>query len=117
MKIWFSIRWRRDYINFETFWSTKKENGNVAAGSHLIIVDDSSCRGATAAKSSNPKILNYYRQFLVKGFGDGLFEFRIQNWCVEIGQLQQDQPLLTAIKITFYFFKFHMNRFFHQIQS
>ena len=77
MKIWFSIRWRRDYINFETFWSTKKENGNVAAGSHLIIVDDSLCRGATATKSSNPKILNYYRQFLVKGFGDGLFEFRI----------------------------------------
>jgi len=31
-----------------------------------------------------------------------LFEFRIQNWCVEIGQLQQDQPLLTAIKITFF---------------
>ena len=55
----------------------KKENGSVEAGSHLIIVDDSSCRGATAAKSSNPKILNYYRQFLVKGFGEELFEFRI----------------------------------------
>ena len=75
MKNWLS-RWRRLNINFETFRSTKKENGSVKAGSHLIIVDDSSCRGATAAKS-NPKILNYYRQFLVKGFGEGLFELRI----------------------------------------
>ena len=49
----------------------------MQAGSHLIIVDESSCRGTTSAKSSNPKILNYYRQFLVKGFGDQFFEFRI----------------------------------------
>ena len=53
-------------IEFETFSSKKNENGSVQAGTHLIIVDDSSCRGKTAAKSSNPKILNYYRQFLVK---------------------------------------------------
>ena len=60
------------------FVSTKNENGSVQAGSHLIIVDDSACLGTTIAKSSNPKILNYYRQFLVKGFGDRFFfEFRI----------------------------------------
>ena len=54
----------------------KNIDGSIQAGSHLIIVDDSSCRGATITKS-NPKILNYYRQFLVKGFGDRFFEFRI----------------------------------------
>ena len=57
--------------------STKNEYGSVQAGSHLIIVDESSCRGTTSARSSNPKILNFYRQFLVKGFGDRFFEFGI----------------------------------------
>ena len=63
-------------LKFETFLSTKNEDGSVKAGTHLIIVDDSSCE-TTVAKSSDPKILNYYRQFLVKGFGDRFFELRI----------------------------------------
>ena len=46
---------------FETSSSKKNENGSVQAGTHLIIVDDSSCRETTASKLSNPKILNYYR--------------------------------------------------------
>ena len=61
-------------IEFETFSSKKNQNGSVQAGTHLIIVDDSSCRGKSAAKSSDPTILNYYRQFLVKGFGDHLLK-------------------------------------------
>ena len=55
----------------------KNDNGSVQAGTHLIIVDDSPCRGTSDAKSSDPKILNYYRQFLVKGFGDHFFDFQI----------------------------------------
>ena len=51
----------------------------MQAGTHLIIVDESSCRETTVAKSSDPKILNYYRQFLVKGFGDPFFEFRTEK--------------------------------------
>ena len=62
--------------NLKPFVSMKNIDGSIQAGSHLIIVDDSSCRGTTKTKS-DPKILNYYRQFLVKGFGDRFFEFRI----------------------------------------
>ena len=68
----------------------------MQAGTHLIIVDDSSCRESAAAKSSNPKILNYYRQFLVKGFGDLLFEFQFSK---ESNRSKVDQSLLTAIKM------------------
>ena len=53
-------------INFKPFSSKRNENGNVQAGTHLIIMDDSSCRGTI--DKSNPAILNYYRQFLIKGF-------------------------------------------------
>ena len=66
---------------FETSSSKKNENGSVQAGTHLIIVDDSSCRETTASKLSNPKILNYYRQFLVKGFGDHFIDFQIMETC------------------------------------
>ena len=47
--------------------SKRNDDGSVQAGTHLIIMDDSPCKN-TAAKSSNPLILNYYRQFLIKGF-------------------------------------------------
>ena len=50
----------------ELFSSKRNEDGNVQAGTHLIIMDDSSCQ-ETISKS-NPVILNYYRQFLLKGF-------------------------------------------------
>ena len=66
-------------IELETFSSMKNEDGSVQAGTHLIIVDDSSCRGTSDAKSSDPKILNYYRQFLVKDFGDHFFDFQIME--------------------------------------
>ena len=48
------------------FSSKRNEDGSVQAGTHLIIMDDSPCQD-TAARSSNPAILNYYRQFLIKG--------------------------------------------------
>ena len=47
--------------------SKRNEDGSVQAGAHLIIIDDSPCKD-TAARSSNPAVLNYYRQFLIKGF-------------------------------------------------
>ena len=45
--------------------SKRNEDGNVQAGTHLIIIDDSSCQGSISR--SDPAILNYYRQFLIKG--------------------------------------------------
>ena len=69
----------------------------MQAGTHLIIVDDLSCRGSPAAKSSNPKILNYYRQFLVKGFGDLLVELQFSKESNDRSKV--DQSLLTAIKM------------------
>ena len=50
----------------EPFSSKKNEDGNDQAGTHLIIMDNSSCH--KAIERSNPVILNYYRQFLIKGF-------------------------------------------------
>ena len=49
------------------FSSKRNEDGSVQAGTHLIIMDDSPCK-YSAARSTNPAILNYYRQFLIKGF-------------------------------------------------
>ena len=49
------------------FSSKRNGDGNVQAGTHLIIMDDSSCQ-KTISKS-DPAILNYYRQLLIKGFG------------------------------------------------
>ena len=40
----------------------------MQASSHLIIIDDSPCDQTNAEKLSNPKILNYYRQLLIKGY-------------------------------------------------
>ena len=51
---------------FKPFQSKQNEDGNVQAGTHLIIMDDSSCH--EAIDKSDPAILNYYRQFLIKGF-------------------------------------------------
>ena len=52
---------------FQTpFLSKRNKDGNVDAGTHLIIMDNLSCQ-ETISKS-NPVILNYYRQFLIKGF-------------------------------------------------
>ena len=51
----------------EPLSSKRNEDGRVQAGTHLIIMDNSTCVGTTA-RSSNPAILNYYRQFLIKGF-------------------------------------------------
>ena len=50
----------------ELFSSKRNEDGNVQAGTHLIIMDSSFCN--KAIEKSNPAILNYYRQFLIKGF-------------------------------------------------
>ena len=62
-----SLHCGRSEINHRTLLSKKNENGSVQAGTHLIIMDDSPCKD-TAARSSNPAILNYYRQFLIKGY-------------------------------------------------
>ena len=48
------------------FQSKRNEEGHVHAGTHLIIMDESSCR--ETIDKSDPAILNYYRQFLIKGF-------------------------------------------------
>ena len=50
--------------------SKRNENGMIQAGSHLVIIDDSSCDQTNAEQLSDPKILNYYRQFLIEGFDD-----------------------------------------------
>ena len=50
----------------EPFQSKRNKDGNVQAGTHLIIMDDTSCHGTIS--KSDPAILNYYRQFLIKGF-------------------------------------------------
>ena len=49
----------------EPFQSVRNKDGNVQAGTHLIIMDETSCHGTIA--KSDPAILNYYRQFLIKG--------------------------------------------------
>ena len=51
---------------FDPLLSKRNEEGNVQAGTHLIIIDDSPCH--ETIDKSNPIILNYYRQFLIKGF-------------------------------------------------
>ena len=48
--------------------SRKNENGVMQASSHLIIIDDFSCDQTNAEQLSNPKLLNYYRQLLIKGY-------------------------------------------------
>ena len=57
------------YHYSETFFSRKTEDGISQAGTHLIIIDESPC-GSTNAQKSNPAILNYYRQFMIKGNND-----------------------------------------------
>ena len=42
----------------------------IEAGSHLVIIDDSSRNETNAEQLSDPKILNYYRQFLIEGLAD-----------------------------------------------
>ena len=54
-------------LALKLFSSKRNEDGGIQAGTHLIIMDDSPCKD-TAARSSSPLILNYYRQFLIKGF-------------------------------------------------
>ena len=51
---------------FDPLLSKRNEEGNVQAGTHLVMIDDSSCH--ETIDKSNPIILNYYRQFLIKGF-------------------------------------------------
>ena len=51
---------------FQTPFSKRNKDGSVEAGTHLIMIDDSSCQ-ETISKS-DPAILNYYRQFLIKGW-------------------------------------------------
>ena len=58
---------RNNHLNL--FFSRKNENGNKEAGTHLIIVDDSTC-DPSKEQLSDPKVLNYYRQFLIQGFDE-----------------------------------------------
>ena len=53
----------------KSFFSRKTEDGISQAGTHLIIIEKSPC-GSTNAQKSNPAILNYYRQFMIKGNSD-----------------------------------------------
>ena len=57
-------------ISLKPYLSRKNENGIIEAGSHLVIIDDSSCDQTNAEQLSDPKILNYYRQFLIEGLDD-----------------------------------------------
>ena len=38
----------------------------IQSGTHLVIIDDSSCDTTNAEQLSDPVILNYYRQFFIK---------------------------------------------------
>ena len=67
-----SYRPCRGEINLKPFSSKRNENGDVQAGTHLIIVGNSTCQGTIS--KSDPAILNYYRQFLIKGFDSRYFE-------------------------------------------
>ena len=51
-------------------FSRKNENGNIEAGTHLVFIDNSTCDVKSAGKLTDPKILNYYRQFLIKGIDE-----------------------------------------------
>ena len=62
--IW-SISMKSCWNQFESPLSERNEDGKVQAGTHLIIMDDLSCN--TTIAKSNPLILNYYRQLLIKG--------------------------------------------------
>ena len=57
-------------ISLNPWFSRKTKNGNIEAGTHLIIIDDSPCDQKSTEQLSNPKILNYYRQFLITGFDE-----------------------------------------------
>ena len=69
--------------------SKRNENGMIQAGSHLVIIDDSSCDQTNAEQLSDPKILNYYRQFLIEGFDDWYFirgpKNMIPIWAISYG--------------------------------
>ena len=67
---------RESPTNFQLSISTKMEDKNVQAGTHLVILDDGSCDATNAERLSDPTILNYYRQFLVQGFGDLCFSLK-----------------------------------------
>ena len=60
---------------FNLLISRKNENGNIEAGTHLIFIDNSTCDSKSAEQLTDPKILNYYRQFLIKGI-DGRYFIR-----------------------------------------
>ena len=55
--------------------SRKTKNGVVIASSHLVIIDNSPCENAHSKQLSNPNILNYYRQLLIKGYMANIFVF------------------------------------------
>lgn len=65
-----NFHWNKPFKELNWNESMKDENGQNNVGTHLIIVDDSNCFGKTSETLSNPSILNYYRQFLIKGFDD-----------------------------------------------
>ena len=65
--------------------SKRNENGMIQAGSHLVIIDDSSCDQTNAEQLSDPKILNYYRQFLIEGFDDWYLIRGLRIWSLSYG--------------------------------
>ena len=66
---------KRVGISLKPHLSRKNENGIIEAGSHLVIIDGSSCDQTNAEQLSDPKILNYYRQFLIEGLDDWYVEW------------------------------------------
>ena len=46
----------------------------IKSGTHLVVIDDSSCETTNAEQLSDPVILNYYRQVFVKA--DRTFDFQ-----------------------------------------
>ena len=59
--------------DLKAFLSTKNKDETIEASAHLVIIDDLACDQLTAAQLSDPRILNYYRQFLIKA--DRQFDF------------------------------------------
>ena len=66
----------------EPRFSRTNPDGIIEASSHLVIIDDASCDQTNAEQLSDPRVLNYYRQFLIEGFDDRFFVGILRMLCL-----------------------------------